>query len=276
MFELHVRPVIKLSNRLFSDLRKIAALLSVFARSKKRLQYYALDLSYHTLQTGLATLPIYANIECTGICGTFSDALHFAASLPAERPRIFLSLGSIFGNGTFSDALRLMKPWAEVMRKDDRMLLGMDGTQDEDKVWQCYNDLQGRWHTYLRNGLSQSNRLLGETWYVEEEWDVVGECYRAPMIPEANMALRHRLIFRANTNVVCKPLSISWPKGTEIVNESYKYMPEDMAKQFDAAGLLEENQWQAPEEHVCKCKAPHYTIKSGSRICLMCYQICSC
>jgi len=268
MFEPHV---ITLSNRVFSDLRKIAALLSVFARSKKRLQYYALDLSYHTLQTGLATLPIYANIECTGLCGTFSDALLFVASLPADRPRIFLSLGSIFGNGTFSDALRLMKPWAEVMRKDDQMLLGMDGTQDEDKVWQCCNDAQGRWHAYLRNGLAQSNRLLGEIWYVREEWDVVGECYRAPMLPETNMALRHRLIFRANTNVVCKPPSISWPKGTEIVNESYKYMPGDMEKQFDAAGLLEENRWQAPGEHVCKCKAPHHSSESGSQICLMCH-----
>ena len=154
-------------------------------------------------------------------------------------PLCILSLGSFFGNDKFHDAVARLSSWREFMRPDDRMLLGLDGRQDEAHLWNAYHQSNNLFERFLRNGLEYSNALLGCRWYYEDDWIVGGVLQKEPLM--------HRFQIMARKAVVCEELNLHFEAG-EFLDcfEVFKYTPVAMKAQFDAAGFHVECMWTSP------------------------------
>lgn len=150
------------------------------------------------------------------------------------------------------------------------MLLGMDATTDAERIWNSYHDPGGLFGRFMRGGLEHANRVLGAAWYRPEDWEVVGVM--------SGEYVMHRFVFRARRDVRCEApggVTIEFPEGHEIdCYEGFKYQPEEMARQFEAAGLKQLGMWKAPEPSgICELSwflvqcshcdgmAPHVTDK---------------
>ncbi|KAE8152373.1 histidine-specific methyltransferase [Aspergillus avenaceus] len=222
------------------DVTKVIPLLNELERSGKHVHYYALDISRKPLESVLAKLPTtYQVVKYTGLWGTFDNLRAWCGNI--QEPKWFLSLGSIFGNDEFQIATNDLRKWVSVMRPQDRMLLGLDGCDDDEKVWRSYNDTKDCWHRMIRNGLELSNKVLGHEWYRPEDWEVIGVTQRR------SPTLTHQWVARATRVVQCEPLGLYLSPGEEIItNEWYKYGPDGMQKQFDAVGFANVGQWKSP------------------------------
>jgi uncharacterized SAM-dependent methyltransferase len=185
----------------------------------------------------------YRHVQCRGLWGTFNDALEWVQRLPGSK--CYISMGSMFGNDHFDAAVTRLKAWADIMTPGDRMILGLDGTQDKDTVWNSYHDAEGVFHEFIRNGFKHSNTVLGQNWYRDEDWSVSGEFVDNPLM--------HQFVVTARRNVKCEALGINFSKGEKIVcYEGFKYEPVIMHKQFAASGLRKTNQWRSPSGRIRK------------------------
>ncbi|KAK5659445.1 hypothetical protein OQA88_646 [Cercophora sp. LCS_1] len=220
------------------DLRKVRPLLDSLERSKKSVQYYGLDLSLPFLQADIKNLARdFTHVQCYGLWGTFDDALRWAKTI--KSPRWFLSLGSILGNDFPEPATEHIARWASIMTPDDRILLGMDATEDPERIWRSYHDQGGLFERFMRGGLEHSNRVLGYEWYRPQDWEVVG-------IMSVEYCM-HQFAFRAIQAVQCAPIGLDFPRGHIIdCYEAFKFSPSEMQKMFKAAGLHQLSIVKAP------------------------------
>jgi uncharacterized SAM-dependent methyltransferase len=187
----------------------------------------------------------YRFVRCRGLWGTFDNALEWVQQIPG--PKCYISLGSMFGNDHFDAAVARLRAWRNIMSAGDRMLLGLDATQDKEVIWNSYHDSEGIFHQFIRNGFRHSNKVLGHEWYRDEDWTVSGECLENPLM--------HQFTSTAERDFECKPLGISFHKGEKVVcYEGFKYDPCWMQSQFAASGLSKVNQWRSPSGRICMCR----------------------
>jgi uncharacterized SAM-dependent methyltransferase len=231
-----------------SDVRKITPLLDILAKLGKPFCYYALDLSHAVLKESTQALRARfadkpAALEIHGLWGTFDNGLDFVRKL--NSPKCYISLGSMFGNDHFKAATDRLRAWGDAMGPDDRMLLGLDACQDRDTLWASYHDDGGLIESFIRNGFRCSNRVLGCTWFRDEDWDVNGELLRNPTM--------HRFTVVARRPVSCAQLNLDFAAGEKIVcYEGFKYVPAQMREQFVEADLRELKQWPSPSGRICE------------------------
>ena len=230
------------------DVRKIDPFLDKLEEQQKPVWYFGLDLAKEPLQRALSYLTSkYQYVKCFGLWGTFDDGLAWLNSQNLNKPRFFMSLGSIFGNDHFHDAVARLATWRKVAfpGPNDSMLLTMDATSDFQTIWNSYHDTNGLFERFIRNGYIHSNRILEADWYHEEDWDLLGILQEEPVI--------HRFVLRAKTHVRCEPLGIDFPVGTEIdCYEAFKYPPEYMARQFAEANFHETGHWKTSKRDICQ------------------------
>ncbi|CAN8095708.1 unnamed protein product [Discula destructiva] len=229
------------------DIRKIVALLDVLEKQQKSITYYALDLSRESLELALDGVGSgYTKVECCGLWGNWDKGIEWSTrTLDESRPRLYLSLGSIFGNDHIEPAIARLKSWSEVALDSCRssMLLTMDATMDKEKLMASYNDNGGLYESFIRNGFRHTNRILGEDWYKDEDWEHRGELQDEPRM--------HRSVMRAKRVVKIVSVGLRVEEGTELdCYENFKYSPEVMEKQFEAAGLTKMKTWKAPDAHL--------------------------
>jgi uncharacterized SAM-dependent methyltransferase len=234
--------------RFNSDVRKITPLLDTLATLGKPFRYYALDLSRSVLEESTQALRERfaaqpAALEIHGLWGTFDDGLAYVRKLAS--PKCYVSLGSMFGNDHFKAATDRLRAWTAVMQPRDRMLLGLDACQDQGTLWASYHDEGGLFESFIRNGFRRSNRVLGCTWFRDEDWIVTGELLENPTM--------HRFVVVACKPVRCEGLNLDFAKGDKIVcYEGFKYGPAQMHDQFVEANLKELKQWLSPSGRICE------------------------
>ncbi|KAK7937659.1 uncharacterized protein PG986_014527 [Apiospora aurea] len=233
------------------DVRKIVPLLQALEKKKKSVTYYAIDLSRTSLEHGLQGFDSgYDHVQCIGLWGTWDAALAWSKDTPkdSDRPRLYLSLGSIFGNDHLEPAVARLRGWTQkAMRvnttESDMMLLTMDATTDRHHLYASYNDNDGLYERFIRNGFRHSNRILGEDWYKDDDWDCRSELQSDPVM--------HRSVLRAKRPVQVRSVGLILEEGTAIdCYENFKYGPEVMSRQFEAAGLAAIKQWKAPKADI--------------------------
>lgn len=222
----------------------MSPLLEALQSRDHQVHYYGLDLSKPVLESSIKHLRMtYPRIRSTGLWGTFEDGLAWSAS--REGPKIFLSLGSIFGNERFERAVRYLKPWARAMGPEDRMLIGIDVTTSLESVWNSYHDSNGMFEEFIRNAFLHSNKTLGKTWYRHEDWELLGRLQEEPLM--------HRFVLRALRDVDCPSVGLHFPAGEEIeCYESHKQTPEIMRMKFERAGLHELASWSSSSGQISK------------------------
>lgn len=210
-------------------------------------KYYALDLSEASLERNVNKLRAvgYKHVECAGLYGTFDDVKKWAGNV--SEPIWYLSLGSIFGNDEFHIAVRDLREWRDTMRPQDRMLIGLDGCQDKDRVWRSYNTPIPGKPNLVRHGLDLSNDILGHTWYRPEQWAVEG-------VSELQASVcTHQWVVTAQEENHCEALDFHANKGDQILTTKwFKWDPEGMKRQFDAAGLEQVDLWKSPTGPFCE------------------------
>ncbi|KAL3480462.1 hypothetical protein BJX99DRAFT_254453 [Aspergillus californicus] len=215
------------------DIRKLTPLLEELDRAQKPVLYCPLDLSRASIerameQTELSRL--FSSVSVTGLWGAFEDGVDWANRNCGDRPRMFLSLGSMLGNDHFEDAVARLK-WlcsTGLRSGQDTILLTMDGTKDADKICRSYDDAEGLFTQLIRQGFEHSNEVLGlgasatSKWYRHEDWTLVRKLTRDPTI--------HQFALRAEHTVQCPIGGLTLRQGDEIdCYEAFKYGPEEMA-----------------------------------------------
>ena len=75
--------------------------------------------------------------------------------------KAILSLGSSVGNFSRDDAADFIRQFSSQLGPEDCMIVGLDGCQDSQTVYEAYNDREGVTHAFSLNGLRHANRLLG-------------------------------------------------------------------------------------------------------------------
>lgn len=178
-------------------------------------------------------------VKCAGLWGTFEDGLKWVQQI--KGPRLFLSLGSVLCNDPWSEALDKVRQWANILRPSDMLLVGMDAhlvSQDDDKIWAAYHSRDDLYKKFFLNGFDHANRLVGETWFREEDWDILAELENPT---------RHRFFFRANHDFHLGENGRFVEKGEEMDwFDSHKYSQDDVETMFEKSNLIATKIWQAP------------------------------
>ncbi|KAL8916792.1 MAG: hypothetical protein Q9172_006115 [Xanthocarpia lactea] len=215
------------------NLRKVKILLDALEVAKKRVNYYALDLSKPELKRTLSVVPKhYQYVRCHGLLGTYDDALEWLQRPDKQRrPKWILTLGSSIGNFGRQEAAAFLHGFANTLGSNDRILVGLDACQDENKVYPAYNDRHGKTHEFIMNGLVHANRLLDKDVFKLEDWKVIGE-YNEP-------AGRHQAFYAPIKDLVIDGVYIE--AGERIrVEESHKYSSIQSSELWQAIGLVQQ------------------------------------
>jgi uncharacterized SAM-dependent methyltransferase len=75
-------------------------------------------------------------------------------------------------NNHFEDAVARLK-WLRptgLRNEYDTILLTMDGTKDLEEICKSYDDTEGLFTQLICQGFEDSNDVLGENWYRQEDW----------------------------------------------------------------------------------------------------------
>ena len=214
--------------------------------------YLALDISRASLTHNVDYLAKQHSapgsvVTCVGLWGTFQDGMRYVQSI--TTPRLFLSLGSVLCNDEWSTAVKHLRYWAQTLRAQDLLLVGMDAhllPKDEAKIWAAYHSCDELYKDFFLSGFKKANTLLGEEWFREEDWEFNAQLESVP-------TTRHRFFFRAKRDVHIQKVNRTFNKGDEIDwFDSHKYGEVDVETMCSKAKLTMMEVWQAPESEFRK------------------------
>ncbi|KAK4543547.1 hypothetical protein LTR36_005442 [Oleoguttula mirabilis] len=212
------------------NLRKVKILLDALERSGKQVSYYALDLDKSELERTLADVPMYEQVKCYGLWGTYNDGLAWLQqSQNAARPKTILSMGSSIGNFPRDEAAGFVKQFAAILGPQDSLLLGLDGCQDAEKVYHAYNDVDGVTHEFTANGLKHANKLLGYEAFRPAEWEAIGEYDQE--------GGRHRAFVVPTRDLTVEGVAVKQGERVRI-EESYKFSSQQAEKLWRNANVI--------------------------------------
>jgi EasF-like predicted methyltransferase len=222
---------------LYRNLRKIKILLDAFEAAKKPIEYYALDVSLEELQRTLELVPpgTYKYVQCFGLHGTYDDGLDWLSTdAVVSRPKAVLSMGSSIGNFSRADAADFLSRISAALQPSDRILFGIDGCKDSERVYHAYNDREVLTHSFIRNGLLHANKLLGSQEFDLENWEVIGEYNSAIGGHIAHVSPRR------DTNIDGVRIAAN---ERVFIEQSLKYDDLEKHQLWENAGLTEGANW---------------------------------
>ncbi|KAJ9235084.1 hypothetical protein DTO207G8_8919 [Paecilomyces variotii] len=214
------------------NLRKIEILLKEFEQTRKKVDYYALDLSLEELQRTFSEVSAstYAHVRFHGLHGTYDDALTWLKN-PDNRkqPTCVLSMGSSIGNFSRDGAAAFLRGFSELLGPSDSMLIGLDACKVPEKVYRAYNDREGITHKFYMNGLVHANVVLGVDAFKLGQWQIVSAY-------DENEG-RHRAFYSPAQDVSINGTKLR--KGEKIIiEEAFKYSAEESEELWRKAGLI--------------------------------------
>ncbi|KAF9889559.1 hypothetical protein FE257_007269 [Aspergillus nanangensis] len=214
------------------NLRKIKILLEELERAGKRVDYYALDLSLPELQRTFSEVFVdeYEHVGFHGLHGTYDDALVWLKNPHnRERPTVILTLGSSIGNFDRAAASSFLAQYSDLLGPSDRIVVGLDGCKDPDRVHRAYNDSQGITRRFYENGLRNANSILGYEAFKSNEWEVVTGYNKVEG--------RHQASYSPTQDVVINGVVLR--KGEQFIfEEAYKYGPDERDNLWRDANLI--------------------------------------
>lgn len=216
----------------FRNLRKVEIILRECERVKKRIDYYALDLSLVELQRTFAeiTPESFTYVELHGLHGTYDDALAWV-QIPenSTRPTVVLSMGSSLGNFPRAAAADFLGSWSKVLKPSDFLLIGLDACKSPERVFKAYNDSEGVTRKFYENGLLHANAVMGYEAFKPGEWEILTEYDEHEG--------RHQARYSPMVNVTIKDTTIR--KGDKLLlEEAYKYDQNERDELYRASRLI--------------------------------------
>ena len=131
-------------------------ILNVLKRENK-LIYFSFDISAKALKMSYKELnTISQNLDVKLIKGNFNNDINLIKK--SKNSRLYLFLGSTLGNFNDSLAYNFLNNVANIMKKEDNFLLGVDKVKDENIINLAYNDSKGITQKFNKNILSVINK----------------------------------------------------------------------------------------------------------------------
>ncbi|OAQ66057.1 hypothetical protein VFPPC_14279 [Pochonia chlamydosporia 170] len=225
------------------NLRKVCLLLQAFEDAHKSIDYYALDLSQKELERTLSHVPDFKYVRCHGLLGTYDDGTVWLKqpSIMA-KPKCILHLGSSIGNFHRDEAAEFLQSYADVLKPEDSLIVGLDSCGNPDKIYHAYNDSKGITHEFILNGLENANRIYGQDLFHIPDWKVIGEYVYD------DEGGRHQA-FLAPLQEVNVLGSVIKPHERIQIEQSLKYSKVGSENLWKHAGLREIGLWTRGDEY---------------------------
>jgi L-histidine N-alpha-methyltransferase len=212
---------------------KLAALVRT-AGARRALDLHLIDISRAALTTASQTLSVFDRVHVFAHEANYEDGLEqFAQEITGPGRTLAMFLGSNIGNYDPPGAAALLKSVYAALRPGDAFLIGVDLQKPVADLMLAYDDPLGVTAAFNRNLLVRINRELGG------DFDLDGFRHRAVWNADASRVEMHLVSTRAQrVRVPGAELDLEFAEGEHIWTESsYKYRPEQVAEQLEAAGF---------------------------------------
>ncbi len=218
---------------------KTTFLIEALGRSQPRLRYVPIDISPTALrESSVALLDRYRWLEITAIASDYEQGVGQLAAL-GGNPKLILWLGSNIGNLERSEAGRFLRRLRELMRPDDRILIGIDLRKDREILQLAYDDPGGVTARFNLNLLARINRELGGCFDLRA---FAHEAVYNETLGRMEMYLTSRR--RQVVEIERLALTVTFEEGEKIHTEnSYKYAQQEIERLVHAGGLRLLDQW---------------------------------
>lgn len=218
---------------------KTRLLLEATLKQQTNLHYTAIDISGDFLRAScLDLLQAYPLLSITGIATEYGDALRVLPN--HDGPRLFLFLGSNIGNFTGEEATQFLARLKAVMRREDRLLLGIDLVKDRAILEAAYNDAAGVTSRFNKNLLERINLELGA------DFNPDAFQHHAPFVADQSR-IEMRLVSTREQAVTIDAVETTYHFAAgEIVHteNSHKYTLDSAARMCQPAGLRIQSCWK--------------------------------
>ncbi|TWU75844.1 hypothetical protein ED733_005205 [Metarhizium rileyi] len=236
------------------NLRKVCLLLQAFEDAHKSIDYYALDLSKKELERTLSHVPDFKYVRCHGLLGTYDDGtVWLKQPSVVGKPKCILHLGSSIGNFHRDEAAEFLQSYADILKPEDSMIVGLDSCGNPDKIYHAYNDSKGVTHEFILNGLNNANRIYGQDLFHLPDWKVIGEYVYD------DEGGRHQAFLSPVRDVNILG-SVIKPHERIQIEQSLKYSKMGSDNLWKHAGLRQVGTWTRGEEYglhmLRKCQFP--------------------
>ena len=235
-------------------MRKVEILLQAFEKASKHAEYYALDLSIAELGRTFANIATedYKFVEFFALHGTYDDGLAWLSDSD-KKPTVIMSLGSSIGNFDRLGAADFLRSFTEALGPHDRLLIGLDACQDEEKVFKAYNDSEGMTEWFYRNGLDHANILIGRQLFQQSDWNVEGRY--------DSKEHKHYACYVAKQDIYIDDALIKAGEKLKF-EESYKYNEAESDPLWREAGLVLQHSYGNEDRSYSKTKRLQLTCYS--------------
>ncbi|OAL70945.1 hypothetical protein A7D00_4607 [Trichophyton violaceum] len=232
-----------------ASLDKVIHLLEALEAARKKVTYYALDLSFSELTSTLQTIPTdqFVHVQFSALHGTFDDGLQWLKETPVirDQPHCLLLFGLTIGNFSRPNAAKFLHNIASHALigspSQSSILLTLDRCKVPTKVIRAYT-AEGV-VPFALESLKYGNTLFHqnvgenvfdpEDWYFLSEWNYVLGRHEASLVPRS------------------KDIKLGRPLDKIVVGKhekvrfgcSYKYDSEERKELFETAGLRDVKSW---------------------------------
>ncbi|MCZ6792433.1 MAG: L-histidine N(alpha)-methyltransferase [Planctomycetota bacterium] len=216
---------------------KTRLLIDELLARQDTLTYVPVDISSSAIEESSRELVRdYAHLEVEAVVGEYAEGLaHLHERQDAAR--LILWLGSNVGNLDRTEAAAFLK--SVPLRRDDRLLLGVDLEKERDVLEAAYDDSQGVTARFNKNLLARINRDLGG------EFDLDSFRHRAVYDAEVGRVEMYLVSQRAQ-EVRVRQLGLAVPFAAEEsihTENSHKYSPRGIDRLARDAGLRVDGRW---------------------------------
>ena len=137
--------------------KKTRTLILNALKKTNYLKYFSFDISAKALKMSFDEINnINENIDVKLIMGDFNKDIKKIKI--GKNNRLYLFLGSTLGNFDNNIAVNFLSNVANVMKKEDSFLLGVDKVKDESIINLAYNDSEGITQKFNKNILNVINK----------------------------------------------------------------------------------------------------------------------
>ncbi len=184
-------------------------------------------------ESSRALAAAYPGVWVDGVAGDFDHDLPRIPEPLEGAPRIVAFLGGTLGNFEPGSRRGFLRALGELLRPDDRLLVGTDLVKDVDVLEAAYNDAAGVTAEFNRNVLHVLNRELGA------DFDAALFDHVAFFDPQhAWIEMRLRANRDCTVRIPALDLEITFARGEEMRTElSAKFTRERLEADLAAAGL---------------------------------------
>jgi dimethylhistidine N-methyltransferase len=219
---------------------KLAALLAGTAGRRRALDLHLIDISRAALDQAARTLTSFDRVRVIAHQADYEAGLRqFAGERRGPGHTLAVFLGSNIGNYDPPAAAALLRAVREALGPGDAFLIGVDLVKPEAALMAAYDDPLGVTAAFNRNLLVRINREL------DGDFDLGAFRHQAVWNADASRVEMHLVSTRAQrVRVRQAGLDVKFKKGESIWTESsYKYEPEAVTAQLEAAGFHCRSRW---------------------------------